>query len=116
MTTRLPSAIYQFRLWEDSDFDQVVIAKLHRAAEERDAERIRRRLATPTPRSILRARRAELRAWESEQTRRIQDDERERMRLEAVATDATASEEDRRLARIELAGRLYRQQTKGDKS
>lgn len=110
-----PEAIRQFRLWEDSDFDPVVIKRLRRRAEDRDAERTRRRLLSPIPPGVRKARLRELRAWEAEQTARIQDAERERQRLEAILVDPDAGEKAKRLARIELAGVMYREQSaKGD--
>lgn len=110
MTIRgLPQAIIQFRLWEESGFDRLVIENLRRRAEEREAERTRRRLATRLPKSILRSRRAEVRAYEAAELARMLEEEREQTRLEAIASDPRYSDEDRRLARIELAGRLYRQ-------
>jgi hypothetical protein len=54
IATQLPRAILQYRLWESSDFDHMVIEKLRRSAEERQAERIRRRLCTRLAKSILR--------------------------------------------------------------
>ena len=109
---RLPAAIHQFRLWDESDFDPIVIQKLRRRAEEREAERVRRRQTSRLPKLILRARKAEQREWQAAQVERLQAEERERVRLESIAADPNYSDEDRRLARIELAGNFRRQERK----
>lgn len=105
-------AIRQFRLWEDSGFDPIVIRRLRRRSEDRDAERTRRRLLSPFPRGVLSARLKELRAWQAAEAERIAILDAEWQRQEAILRDPEATDKEKAAARLAIAGRMYRETRK----
>lgn len=101
LVTPISRWVYQYRLWEESDFDEVTRRKNRAAAELRAIAEVKAALCTP-----LTAAHHTFREWEALQWQ--QTVEEYYAGLEDLARDPEASERRRLAARITLAGRNYK--------